>query len=158
MSVSENECGIPAKEPSLFVMSFHLLFFHFFSSRDSTQVYYVDLGESFHMSICLQNLASIQPRTSPVKFRTCTRNTVRSIPVYRHGRRRHRLCVQLRRALLELHGGAGRQARPARCPSPRERPRRKGNGCTGLGKVNTFSFVFCLCTTRMIRYTAIGKR
>ena len=28
----------------------------------------VDLGESFHMSIFLQNLASIQPRTTPVKL------------------------------------------------------------------------------------------
>ena len=28
----------------------------------------VDLGESFHMSIYLQALASIQPQTSPVKF------------------------------------------------------------------------------------------
>ena len=31
-------------------------------------VHCVDLGESFHMSIYLQNLASIQPRTSLVKF------------------------------------------------------------------------------------------
>ena len=31
-------------------------------------VHYVDLGESFPTSIYLQNLASIQPRTSPVKF------------------------------------------------------------------------------------------
>ena len=31
-------------------------------------VHCVDLGESFHMSIYLQNLASIQSRTSPVKF------------------------------------------------------------------------------------------
>ena len=31
-------------------------------------VHCVDLGESFHMSIELQDLASIQPRTSRVKF------------------------------------------------------------------------------------------
>ena len=31
-------------------------------------VHCVDLGESFPTSIYLQNLASIQPRTSPVKF------------------------------------------------------------------------------------------
>ena len=32
-------------------------------------VHCVDLGESFQTHIFLQNLASIQPRTSPVKFR-----------------------------------------------------------------------------------------
>jgi len=32
-------------------------------------VHCVDLGESFTTSICLQNLASIEPRTSPLKFR-----------------------------------------------------------------------------------------
>ena len=32
-------------------------------------VHCVDLGESFPTSIYLQNLASIQPRTSPLKFR-----------------------------------------------------------------------------------------
>ena len=31
-------------------------------------VHCVDLGESFHTHIYLQNLASIQPRTSPLKF------------------------------------------------------------------------------------------
>ena len=31
-------------------------------------VHSVDLGESLQTHICLQNLASIQPRTSPVKF------------------------------------------------------------------------------------------
>ena len=31
-------------------------------------VYCVDLGESFQTHIFLQNFASIQPRTSPVKF------------------------------------------------------------------------------------------
>ena len=31
-------------------------------------VYCVDLGESFQTHIYLQNLASIQPRTSPVKL------------------------------------------------------------------------------------------
>ena len=31
-------------------------------------VHYVDLGESFQTHIYLQSLASIQPRTSPVKF------------------------------------------------------------------------------------------
>ena len=31
-------------------------------------VHCVDLGESFPTRIYLQNLASIQPRTSPVKF------------------------------------------------------------------------------------------
>ena len=36
-------------------------------------VHCVDLGESFPTSIYLQNLASIQPRTSPVKFANCRR-------------------------------------------------------------------------------------
>ena len=50
-------------------MPFHLLLlFHFFSLMDSTQVHCVDLGESFPAHICLQNLASMQPRTSPIKF------------------------------------------------------------------------------------------
>ena len=31
-------------------------------------MHFVDLGESFPTEIYLQNLASIQPRTSPVKF------------------------------------------------------------------------------------------
>ena len=34
-------------------------------------MHYVDLGESFLTHIYLQNLASIQPRTSPVKFADC---------------------------------------------------------------------------------------
>ena len=34
----------------------------------SALVHYVDLGESFQTHIFLQNLASIQPRTSPPKF------------------------------------------------------------------------------------------
>ena len=51
------------------VLSFHfLLFNHFFSSGDSIRVHCVDLGESFLTHIYLQNLASIQPFTSPVKF------------------------------------------------------------------------------------------
>merc|ERR1711937_848985 len=41
---------------------------HFFSSGDSIRVHCVDLGESFPTSIYLQNLASIQPITSPLKF------------------------------------------------------------------------------------------
>ena len=57
-----------AKETSLFVMSFHLLFSYFFSSGDSTQVHCVDLGESFPTHIFLQNLALIQLGMSPVKF------------------------------------------------------------------------------------------
>ena len=40
-----------------------------FEIRDRCKgVHCVDLGESFPTSIYLQNLASIQPRTSPVKF------------------------------------------------------------------------------------------
>ena len=31
-------------------------------------MHFVDLGESFPTHIYLQNLASIQPRTSPIKF------------------------------------------------------------------------------------------
>ena len=38
-------------------------------------VHCVDLGESFPTSIYLQNLASIQPRTSPLKFRRRSRRT-----------------------------------------------------------------------------------
>ena len=34
-------------------------------------VHCVDLGESFQTHIFLQNLASIQPRTSPLKFACC---------------------------------------------------------------------------------------
>ena len=36
--------------------------------EQSKGVLCVDLDESFQTHICLQNLASIQPRTSPVKF------------------------------------------------------------------------------------------
>ena len=40
-----------------------------FETRERCKgVHCVDLGESFHMSICLQNVASIQPRTSPSKL------------------------------------------------------------------------------------------
>ena len=54
---------------SAFVLSFHfLLFNHFFSSGDSIRVHCVDLGESFPTHTYLQNLASIQTLTSPVKF------------------------------------------------------------------------------------------
>ena len=54
---------------SAFVLSFHfLLFNHFFSLGDSIQVHCVDLGESFQTHIYLENLASIQPRTSPTKL------------------------------------------------------------------------------------------
>ena len=44
----------------------------------------VDLGESFQTHIYLQNLASIQPRTSPLKFaasRDVTGHTVLGVEV-----------------------------------------------------------------------------
>ena len=54
---------------SAFVLSFHfLLFNNFFSSGDSIQVHCVDLGESFPTSLYLQNLVSIQQRTSSLTF------------------------------------------------------------------------------------------
>ena len=43
-------------------------------------VHCVDLGESFPMSIYLQNLASIQPRTSPSKFGGKLFNIIHSCP------------------------------------------------------------------------------
>ena len=56
-------------------MSFYLLFFHSFSSRDSTRVHCVDLGESFPTStqvftvvLFTCKLWLIQPRTSLLKF------------------------------------------------------------------------------------------
>ena len=65
-------CFRPIFPFSAFVLSFHfLLFNHFFSSGDSIQVHFVDLGESFPTHIFLQNLASIQPRTSPSKSVRC---------------------------------------------------------------------------------------
>ena len=42
-------------------------------------VHCVDLGESFQTHIYLQNLASIQPRTSPVKFARSSGAAARSI-------------------------------------------------------------------------------
>ena len=53
--------------PGSFLSMFFLVF------RDSIPkwckgVHFVDLGESFPMNIYLQNLASIQPKTSPEKF------------------------------------------------------------------------------------------
>ena len=41
---------------------------HFEIRERCKVVHCVDLGESFQMHINLQNLASIQPRTSPLKF------------------------------------------------------------------------------------------
>ena len=43
-------------------------------------VHYVDLGESFQTHIYLQNLASIQPRTSPLKF-AASRDVVAHVKV-----------------------------------------------------------------------------
>ena len=47
-------------------------------------VHCVDLGESFQTHIYLQNLASIQPRTSPVKFARSSGTAARGA---HHGRR-----------------------------------------------------------------------
>ena len=43
-------------------------------------MYFVDLGESFLTYIYLQNLASIQPRTSPFKFARSPRTDPPGVP------------------------------------------------------------------------------
>ena len=53
-------------------------------------VHCVDLGESFPTSICLQKSASIQPRTSPSKFRGKLFNIILFIRVLRLEARRFR--------------------------------------------------------------------
>ena len=54
----------------------------FFRQIEITELYKgvhcVDLGESFPTHILLQNLASIQPRTGPVKFARSAAASVRS--------------------------------------------------------------------------------
>ena len=47
-------------------------------------VHCVDLGESFHTHIYLQNLASIQPRMSPPKFGRSPRRAAHHHPWPRH--------------------------------------------------------------------------
>ena len=62
-------------------------------------VHCVDLGESFPTSISLQNLVSIQPRTSPVKFAASRDGTSRKnagthapdVAGDRHGPQRRRV-------------------------------------------------------------------
>ena len=50
-------------------------------------VHCVDIGESFPTSIYLQNLASIQPRTSPKKFgKTGKRTSKFPLPLHQSGR------------------------------------------------------------------------
>jgi len=52
-----------------------------FEIRDRCKgVHCVDLGESFPTHIYLQNLASIQPRTSPFKFARSPRTLLLQIP------------------------------------------------------------------------------
>ena len=46
----------------------------------------VDLGETFQTHICLQKLASIQPRTSPVKFVRSSNAPLRAC---------HEICTQV---------------------------------------------------------------
>ena len=76
-------CFRPIFPFSAFVLSFHfLLFNHFFSSGDSIQVHCVDLGESWPTSIYLQNLASIQPRRSFVKFARSPRTVLQIAKVF----------------------------------------------------------------------------
>ena len=43
-------------------------FFHFDFKKVQRNVHLIDLVKSFPTSICLRNLASIQPRTSPLKL------------------------------------------------------------------------------------------
>ena len=64
----------------------------------------VDLGESFQTHIFLQNLASIQPRTSPVKF---ARSLAMQQPALVQ-KPRGPLLLQV----LAAHAGAARAARP----------------------------------------------
>ena len=71
----------------------------------------VDLGESFQTRIYLQNLASIQPRTSPIKFA------------------RYRV-LWTRAAACEVHGEPRRLRRP---PGARRGARRHDGALLGHG-------------------------
>ena len=71
----------------------------------------VDLGESFQTHICLQKLASIQPRTSPVQF-AAFRNTA-------DGASNHRFQVFdfAKGEVLDTYGKIGKGPGQFRCPS-----------------------------------------
>ena len=58
--ISENVCKFWQKATNFFEKNVNL--------ELCKGMHCVDLGESFQTHIYLQNLASIQPRTSPVKF------------------------------------------------------------------------------------------
>ena len=60
-----------AAQTSIFQQNCVNFFFSFFGNKFQKLckgLHHVDLGESFPTNIFLQNLASIQPRTSPVRF------------------------------------------------------------------------------------------
>ena len=73
-----------------------------------------DLGESFPTSIFLQNFASIQPRTSPVKFEwfgpSPSAHLSTKAPAARSGRRGRRGAERRRRAAVRRRGVG--EARP----------------------------------------------
>ena len=64
--ISDKFCKILFKETAKFSAIFNE---NFEMNEGCKGVHCVDLGESLPTSIYLQNLASIQPRTSPLKFR-----------------------------------------------------------------------------------------
>ena len=66
-------------------------------------VHCVDLGESFQTHIFLQNLASIQPRTSPVKFARPSNAAAIHLP-FVTTRRRAGVSVRLAGADVRHHG------------------------------------------------------
>ena len=60
--------SLTAKNSAISNENFEISIFRQWIPKRCKGVHCVDLGESFPTSIYLQNLASIQPRTSPVKF------------------------------------------------------------------------------------------
>ena len=81
-------------------------------------VHCVDLGESFQTHIYLQNLASIQPRTSPLKFARSSRIGAVSVMVIPIG-------AEDRRAPRGKHrstaAGSGKHRSTERCGTARDR-------------------------------------
>ena len=80
-------------------------------------VYCVDLGESLQTHIYLQNLASVQPRTSPPKFGRSPKKADGDAPRGRRGRRGRE--VLARRRPREQHLSFSKSVRSFVRPSSR---------------------------------------
>ena len=82
-------------------------------------VHCVDLGESFQTNIYLQNLASIQPRTSPPKFRAARAHIARARPPGdpRRAQTPGELCASIRSSKVFRTGTYGKRIG---CSSARE--------------------------------------